>query len=298
MCYAYLLDGMRHPFFYSTPTMNRMRIAISIATCVLPILTALAVIGHTRAFAQGQPASAPVTPPTPPVTPPQPITPPNPTVTPTPTPTPLPRPTPKPKPMPKVTVISPNGRETLTAGSQYLIRWSSTNVDRVMIGYSTGPGSLSWIAYYVPNTGSYRWTVNVGNTTNTQFKIVVIGYKFGVGSATDQSDGYFTVVQPKNTPPTVITSGMPPAKVNRWYFTTIEARDPDRLDRLAMTISGLPSGMRVWGCYKLWSPFTPNRYQCTAGGRTKVPGTYTVRAEARDNRGGVTTKTFSLLVAK
>ncbi|MHB8710231.1 MAG: peptidoglycan-binding domain-containing protein [Minisyncoccota bacterium] len=94
---------------------------------------------------------------------------------------------------PTITVLSPNGGETLTIGSVAPVTWTSANVDKVSLGYSTGPGSLNWIAYNIPNTGSYDWMVNVGNTTNTQYKIEIIGYKTGAGSVTDYSDNYFTI---------------------------------------------------------------------------------------------------------
>ena len=96
---------------------------------------------------------------------------------------------------PLVTIVSPNGGETLCKGQTYHIVWNSTNVDKVSIGYSTGQGSLNWIVTGISNTGSYDWNVNVGNTTNTQFKIYVLGYHTGVGSKDDYSDNYFTVSQ-------------------------------------------------------------------------------------------------------
>lgn len=99
-----------------------------------------------------------------------------------------------PTPTLTITVTAPNGGETLFAGSTKNITWTSSSViDKVSIGYSTGPGSLNWIANNIPNTNSYNWTVNVGNTTNTQFKIYIIGYQTGTGSVTDESDNFFSV---------------------------------------------------------------------------------------------------------
>lgn len=100
-----------------------------------------------------------------------------------------------------ISVLSPNGGETLTVGQTFPIRWSySSNIDKVTIGYSSAPGSLDWIANNIPNTGTYNWTVNVGNTTNTQFKIYIIGYQTGSGSISDYSDNYFTVRKPVQLP--------------------------------------------------------------------------------------------------
>jgi hypothetical protein len=102
-----------------------------------------------------------------------------------------------------VKVTSPNGGETLEVGKNYTITWdSSDNVDKIMLGWSWGPGSLNWIATQLPNTGSYNWNVNVGNTTRTQFKIRVIGYYTGHGSDSDESDNYFTVKGTQASSPT------------------------------------------------------------------------------------------------
>lgn len=95
-----------------------------------------------------------------------------------------------------IAITSPNGGECLTKGSTKTITWtSSSNIDKVMIGYSFGVGSLNWITNngLVSNTGSYDWNVNIGNTTNTKVKIKITGYQTGTGSVTDSSDDFFTV---------------------------------------------------------------------------------------------------------
>lgn len=127
----------------------------------------------------------------------------------TPTPTPLPTVTPTPNIW--IDITQPNGGETLYSGDVYQIKWdNSSNVDMVTLGYKSCDSCLDWIsgAYNIANTGSFAWTVNVGNTTNTQFKIYAIGYDVGVGSFSDTSDNWFTVL-PKVTPtpsPTPITN--------------------------------------------------------------------------------------------
>jgi|GEM_PF-2114998 len=161
-----------------------------------------------------------VTPPsTPPTITPMPNTP-TPTVTTSPTPTATltrtPTNTPTKTPTPTVTstsptsmfvqVVQPNGGEVLNAGSVYRITWNSTSdIDMVTIGYKSCDGCLDWIAYNIPNTGFYDWTVFVGNTINTQFKIYIIGYDTGVGSISDTSDNNFTVLQSTPTPTNTAT---------------------------------------------------------------------------------------------
>lgn len=93
-----------------------------------------------------------------------------------------------------ITITSPNGGECLSKDSSQVITWtSSSNIDKVSIAYVSGSGTMGWIANNVPNTGSYSWNVNVGNTTETRYKIEVIGYHTGVGSVTDYSDNYFAI---------------------------------------------------------------------------------------------------------
>lgn len=104
-----------------------------------------------------------------------------------------------------VKVISPNGGETLQRGTTYRISWESNKIDKVMIGWSTGSGSLDWISTDVrtsPAQGvnSYDWVVDTGNSTNTQFKIEIRGYETGEGSVVDQSDNFFTVINPSPSP--------------------------------------------------------------------------------------------------
>lgn len=117
-----------------------------------------------------------------------------PRITPTPTPTPAPL---------WITITKPNGGETLQVGQTYRITWSaSSKIDTVSIGYKSCDSCLDWIAFSTPNLGYYDWNVDVGSTVNTQFKIEITGYQTGVGSVTDLSDNFFTVLQPVTPTPT------------------------------------------------------------------------------------------------
>jgi len=99
-----------------------------------------------------------------------------------------------------IRITSPNGGEVYTVGDMVTITWdSSSNIDTVSIGYSSCPSCLDWIKFTTPNTGSYTWKVNVGNTSNTKFVIDIGGYETGKGSLSDRSDANFTV-NPKSTP--------------------------------------------------------------------------------------------------
>ena len=126
---------------------------------------------------------------------------PSPTPTFTGTPTSTPTATSTPPTSMFVQIVQPNGGEVLNVGTNYRITWNSTSdIDKVTIGYKACDSCLDWIANNIPNVGYYDWNVFVGNTINTQFKIYIIGYDTGVGSISDTSDNNFTVLQPTPTP--------------------------------------------------------------------------------------------------
>ncbi len=137
------------------------------------------------------------------------------TGTPTRTPTAQPStstPTPSSTPTPPlfIQIVQPNGGEILTVGTTYRITWnSSPNIDMVTIGYKSCDSCLDWIVTNIPNVGYYDWNVNVGNTTNTQFKIDITGYDTGIGSTVDLSDNYFTVLQSPTSTATHLWTSTP-----------------------------------------------------------------------------------------
>ncbi|MFN8461855.1 MAG: choice-of-anchor Q domain-containing protein [Anaerolineales bacterium] len=151
------------------------------------------------------------------------------TSTPTRTPTLSVTSTSTPTPSMFIQVLQPNGGEVLNVGSTYRITWnSSSNIDKVSIGYKSCDSCLDWIAFSTPNVGYYDWNVSVGNTINTQFKISITGYDTGVGSVTDLSDANFTVLQPTPTPTPTFTR-------------TPTATSLPSLTPTATTSSGFPS---------------------------------------------------------
>lgn len=107
-----------------------------------------------------------------------------------------------------VKVTYPNGGETLKVGESVKITWDSSDVDKCSVGYSFGVGSLNNIVSLIPNTGSYDWTVNIGNSSGTQVKVDLLCYKTGVGQASDQSDNFFAVIKPTPTPVPLVCTGL------------------------------------------------------------------------------------------
>ncbi len=106
-----------------------------------------------------------------------------------------------------ITVTSPRGGETYTEGDRISVTWdSSANIDKVSIMYKSDAHHGNWVAFDTPNTHSYNWTVDVGNTTNENFYIEITGYETGKGSLTNFG-GYFTVHQKADAPPSPTPTG-------------------------------------------------------------------------------------------
>ncbi|PIQ91381.1 MAG: hypothetical protein COV70_04055, partial [Parcubacteria group bacterium CG11_big_fil_rev_8_21_14_0_20_39_22] len=76
-----------------------------------------------------------------------------------------------------ITVLSPNGGETLTEGQAYRITWNSSGIQAsVNIDLVDGFGRVTRrIAENVPNNGSYNWSVpkDLVSETSGVFKIIV-----------------------------------------------------------------------------------------------------------------------------
>ena len=91
-----------------------------------------------------------------------------------------------------ITVVYPNGGETLVVGLSYPITWTFTGtIENVKIEYTRDNGS-SWteIIAAAPNTGSYTWTIP--NIAGSQCKIKISAADSGAPS--DRSDGPFFIV--------------------------------------------------------------------------------------------------------
>jgi hypothetical protein len=102
---------------------------------------------------------------------------------------------------PYVTVVSPNGGESVKIGDKLTIRWEAANIPwrTFYIAYKTCDSCGGFIAN-VDNsdTRSYDWIVNVGNKADgfvgDNFKVWIVGYPLGgTTTPTDTSDNNFTV---------------------------------------------------------------------------------------------------------
>jgi hypothetical protein len=91
---------------------------------------------------------------------------------------------------PTITVISPNGGESLTVGAAHNITWSSTGVvGNIKIEYSIDSGShYSEVVASTANDGSFSWAV-----PNTPSTTCLMRVSETDGSPSDTSNGVFTI---------------------------------------------------------------------------------------------------------
>jgi formylglycine-generating enzyme required for sulfatase activity/Leucine-rich repeat (LRR) protein len=105
-----------------------------------------------------------------------------------------------------ISIISPNGGESLTINTTWQISWASTGMqanDKVIIEYSIDSGG-SWIIIgpSIVNNGSYDWTVP--DTPSANSLIRINGSDSDEGPS-DVSDAVFSI-EPPETPTITVTS--------------------------------------------------------------------------------------------
>ncbi|MCE1188234.1 MAG: hypothetical protein LWX56_03755, partial [Ignavibacteria bacterium] len=94
-------------------------------------------------------------------------------------------------PLPKITVTKPNGNEVLPAGGSYDITWTSENIYKVKIEYTTNNG-YKWftITDSTESNGFYRWNP-IPTLSSTNCRIRISDSRDAVPS--DVSDGLFSI---------------------------------------------------------------------------------------------------------
>ena len=99
---------------------------------------------------------------------------------------------------PDVTVISPNGGETLTGNVAGTISWTATDtsgIARVDLHLSEDGGTtFRVVAEAIGNAGTYDWTPPNRPTTTAILRVIAIDNAFNEGS--DDSDAAFTIESP------------------------------------------------------------------------------------------------------
>ena len=106
-------------------------------------------------------------------------------------------------PQPSITVLSPNGGESLVHGQTYEFRWTSNGLGRVSIQVSDGKGYSYSVAAGIPALpGSYSWTVSNRIPPAST-------YRAGIGWSAayyDQSDSDFTIAASYTQPSITVLS--------------------------------------------------------------------------------------------
>jgi hypothetical protein len=99
---------------------------------------------------------------------------------------------------PEVTVISPDGGETITANSAFTIEWSATDASGVagVDIYISDDNGLSFkpVALALANTGEYEWFPANRPTDEAILLIVALDSAFNSGQ--DESDAAFSIISP------------------------------------------------------------------------------------------------------
>jgi hypothetical protein len=102
----------------------------------------------------------------------------------------------------KVTVVSPNGGESLEKGSAYDIKWTSYGVEHVDVILRKGATNVMTLANNISAaTGTYKWTVGTDTALGTDYKIRIVS---GDSLVADMSDATFSVIKKAVVPPTPV----------------------------------------------------------------------------------------------
>jgi len=91
-----------------------------------------------------------------------------------------------------LTLVFPNGNDSLMVGANYDILWNSTLQSTLVLEYSTDNGS-TWktISDSVSNTGSYTW----GPVPDTRSSKCLMRVRTPNGSSSDQSDANWSIIE-------------------------------------------------------------------------------------------------------
>ena len=97
---------------------------------------------------------------------------------------------------PSITITSPTGGEQWQRGTTHNITWTNTgSIPTVNVGLFEG-ANRSWLAYQIPNTGSYSWTVPSNQLAANDY---AIGVNSTVLANGDYTKNTFSITDPNAT---------------------------------------------------------------------------------------------------
>ena len=211
---------------------------------------------------------------------------------------------------PSITVISPNGGETLKYQQPYNITWNATNLPlpagdyiRIVLHDNTGAGMV--LADHLSSAiNSYSWTpsADILSSNTMSGKQIKVSIEFsGLGaSVPGQSANYFTIVKDPNQPSITVTS---PTQAELWKIgeTHTIAWNPGLVydvgchnyialeDGNGKTVGIISNGLLSKDQTSFaWD--TKDMYSLSCGTSaqpvTVTPGTYRIRVSEEGNGGG------------
>ena len=174
---------------------------------------------------------------------------------------------------PIVTIVSPNGGESLPPGTSKSVTWTASDnvaVASVDLDYSLhgAPGPWLVVQHGLANSGSYIWTVPASSSDSMLVRLT--GFDAALNQATDTSDNLFQVRTATGVPigPALgfaLAQPDPNPTAGRVVFRfSLAAAAPTQLDVLDVT------GRRVWGTQQNWLD----------------AGRHDIHWDGRDDRGG------------
>lgn len=197
-----------------------------------------------------------------------------------------------------ITVISPNGGETLKGGKNFNIKWKSKGLSKkekvsIFLDEEYEGFGGSYLIATTTNNGFYKWFVPKDKQGGNIFKVrLYVGVPYDI-IAEDKSDGFFTITGKTvkiNIPPKigeweVIGSSGGDIKVGETVSLNAKAFDADNDDLIWGVDWGDGSGMKSGACEvdhkqnrKGWDFNTKHEW--------KEKGTYTIGLEVSDCRSG------------
>jgi hypothetical protein len=116
-------------------------------------------------------------------------------------------------------VLTPNGGETLEAGTEYDITWTASSLNNIIIEYSVNNGETwLYIARVPADNGSYTWTIP---GISSEMCLVRVTGADGDETPADVSDGVFTIFDPSQASIEVFTpNGGESLSVGEEYYIT------------------------------------------------------------------------------
>ena len=94
-----------------------------------------------------------------------------------------------------VDMISPNGGEAWSMGSENIIRWETNITDSVRLDLLHGQQIISTLDTTFGYPSAYRWMIPTNLTPDTSYKIIITSIKDS--SIIDTSNASFSIIPPK-----------------------------------------------------------------------------------------------------